>query len=313
MTKKNRWSVFPKEHKDEEKPSPRKQKKHSNIKLKSFLLILFNIILIGIYVYSYGSSNVLSRFNYGFLTLEIPVIFELLILSIFIILTLLGIIFLIYYIVEDLISSHEQPSEKRILHSWYETKFDVDIVIIVAILIRLIIQPFSVYGSSMEPNFHNHEYIIVNEVSYKMHKPARGDVIVFKFPQSKNKIYIKRIIGLPGEHLVVKDNQVTIYNQNYPSGIELRENYIPSENKTLARNNDYSDIALKDNEYYVMGDNREASSDSREWGPLPSDLIIGKAWVVCWPFADWRIVQTPSYNLTTSFFPIFNLDYSVSL
>ncbi len=305
--------MFQKEHQKEEESLPRKKTKHSNIKLKSFLLILFNIVLIGIYVYSYGPYNDLDRFNYGFSTLEIPVMFELLVLSIFIILTLLGIVFLIYYSVEDLISSHEQPSEKRILHSWYETKFDVDIVIIVAILIRLIIQPFSVYGSSMEPNFHNQEYIIVNEISYQMHKPSRGDVIVFKFPQNKNKIYIKRIIGLPGEHIVVKDNEVTIYNQDYPSGIDLRESYIPSETKTLPRNNDYSDITLRDNEYYVMGDNREASSDSREWGPLPSDLIIGKTWVICWPFADWQVIKTPSYNLTTSLIPFSNFSSSANL
>jgi signal peptidase I len=309
MAEKKRWSVFPNHHNGRESKnhiSEKPKQTYFNIKIKSLLLVLFNIALIGIYVYSYGTLNILDRINYSFTTLEIPVIFESIILLIFSVLTLIGIFLLVYFSIKDLVKPASK-SERTTLHSWYETKFDVDIVIIVVVLIRLIIQPFSVYGSSMEPNFHNHEYIIVNEVSYRLHKPSRGDVIVFKFPDNKNKIYIKRIIGLPNEQIVVKDNQVVVYNHDYPSGIELRESYIPSETKTLPRNNQFSDVTLSNNEYYVMGDNRQASSDSREWGPLASDLIIGRSWVICWPFSDWQVIKTPSYNLTTFFNKIYTL------
>jgi signal peptidase I len=152
----------------------------------------------------------------------------------------------------------------------------------------------------MEPNFHDQEYIIVNEMDYRLHQPQRGDVIVFKYPLNKNKNYIKRIIGLPGERVIIKDNEVWIYNDQYRSGVELHESYIPSSAKTEPRNNKFSDITLKNNEYYVLGDNRGASSDSREWGTVASDLIIGKSWVVCWPIADWKVITVPTYNYNTS-------------
>jgi len=142
----------------------------------------------------------------------------------------------------------------------------------------------------MEPNFHNNQYIIVDQVSPHLRSYKRGDVVVFKYPQNVAFTFIKRVIGLPGETVEIKNHQVHIYNENYPEGAVLAEKYL--NNKT---DGDMK-ITLDKNQYFVMGDNRRNSSDSRYWGPLDRHLIIGRVWVVLYPFDQFRTVARPSYG-----------------
>ena len=172
---------------------------------------------------------------------------------------------------------------RKVLELVWETAKIVIISLLIIIPIRYyLIQPFLVHGASMEPSFDNGEYLIVNELVYRLEEPERGDVIVFKYPQDPSQYYIKRIIGLPEETIQIKNGQITIYNQEFPEGQILDESsYLSSETTTWGSIR--TDLA--GNEYFVLGDNRSASSDSRRWGALPEGLIIGKVWIRAWPFA----------------------------
>lgn len=148
------------------------------------------------------------------------------------------------------------------------------ITLFIVLPIRVYIaQPFIVSGSSMDPTFENGEYLIVDELTYRLEDPARGDVIIFRFPQDTSKFFIKRIIGLPGETVDLDGGTVTIINEAHPEGLVLDENYLSHQTFSTMR------VTLQDDEYFVMGDNRPASSDSRVWGPLPEELIIGRAFL----------------------------------
>ena len=171
-------------------------------------------------------------------------------------------------------------------------------IIIVPIRVFLF-QPFFVQGASMEPNFENNQYLIVNELGYKQTdirrylfsgdplftiKPfkelGRQEVVVFKYPKNPSQFFIKRVIGLPGEKVEIKNNQVIIYNKDNPNGFVLNESaYLPASNKTTGE----MAVTLKDDQYFVMGDNRLFSSDSRSWGPVPESDIVGKAFFRAWP------------------------------
>lgn len=153
------------------------------------------------------------------------------------------------------------------------------IAILIVFPIRLFVaQPFIVSGASMEPNFHSGEYLIVDQVSYYMHQPMRGEVIVFKYPRDPSKYFIKRVIGLPGDNITIDKGVVTIVNKENPDGFTLDETY--AEPMPLAPK--FSE-ALGEREYFVMGDNRDESSDSRSWGVLQEERIIGRAWVRLFP------------------------------
>jgi len=132
-------------------------------------------------------------------------------------------------------------------------------------------QPFLVSGASMEPNFSTGNYLLIDELTYRFRTPERGEVVVFKYPNDPSVYYIKRIIGLPGERVVVNNGEVRIINTNYPEGKKIEEIYLNSHLKTLGN----IDIVLDNDNYFVMGDNRSFSYDSRSWGPLPKDNIIG--------------------------------------
>jgi len=159
-----------------------------------------------------------------------------------------------------------------------------------------VFQPFFVQGASMEPNFEDGEYLIVNELGYKKTiigtegkefltiKPfknlTRQQSIVFRFPLDEKKYFIKRVIGLPGEKVEIKNNQVKIYNQENPDGFALNEReYLASSVRTVGD----LVITLDPDEYFVMGDNRMFSSDSRAWGPVKDKDIIGKVLLRAWP------------------------------
>jgi len=182
-------------------------------------------------------------------------------------------------------------------------EFVVEIVKVVIISLAIIIpiryfliQPFYVKGASMEPSFHDHEYLIINEITYRFHNPGRGEIIVFRYPKDPSQYFIKRVIGLPGEKIKIKDNKVYVYNDQYPNGIAINEDiYLPEEEQTP--NLGKTEFILDKDEYFVLGDNREASLDSRRFGPVPRRLIIGKAWIRGWPFDKITIFQTPQYNM----------------
>jgi signal peptidase I len=174
-----------------------------------------------------------------------------------------------------------------------ETLIIAFISLAIVIPIRIYIaQPFIVSGDSMNNTFVNGQYLIVDEISYKFKNPQRGDVVIFKIPEeavamSKNvlgsKIYfIKRIIGLPGETVEVNGNDVTIFNEENPDGLKLVESYAFID-KLIPQKNTKVTVKLKDNEYFVMGDNRNNSSDSRYWGALQKDLIRGRPVIRLFP------------------------------
>ncbi len=155
------------------------------------------------------------------------------------------------------------------------------IFLVLLIIIRLfILEPFLVYGSSMEPNFETGDYLLVDELTYKFEKPKRGDVIVLRPPFEPSRHFIKRIIGLPNETISVQGSQVTIKNAEHPEGFTLDEPYIKFQSDKV------SNYTLGAHEYFVMGDNREFSSDSRSWGPLPDNLITGKALIRILPLKE---------------------------
>jgi signal peptidase I len=165
-------------------------------------------------------------------------------------------------------------------------------VLVTVIIIRLFVfQVFEVEGSSMEPNFHNNEYLLVEKVSYRLHAPKRGDVVVFKYPNNPEVNYIKRIIGLPGETVRIANNQVSV------NGQPLAEGYLTSGEETLvsAAGDRPYELTLSSDQYFMMGDNREHSSDSRDWGPLKRDLMIGRASVVIFPHSGVSAVASPRY------------------
>lgn len=147
----------------------------------------------------------------------------------------------------------------------------VFLIVVVVIPIRLfVISPFVVDGESMHPTFENLDYLIVNELVYTLHAPERGDVIVFRYPGNPSIFYIKRIIGLPGETVSITSGVVTV-TTTAGTTIELPEPYIVNEDATYTKK-----ITLNPDDYFVMGDNRPNSSDSRVWGPLPRKDIIGR-------------------------------------
>jgi len=177
---------------------------------------------------------------------------------------------------------------RKILQYVSETGKTIVVSLLAVWLIRtFIVQPFYVRGASMEPNFEDGEYLIINEISYRLEKPARGDVIVFRYPLDPSEYFIKRIIGLPGDTVEVGDGKVQV------NGTELDEAYLPEDLFTYGK----SKVTLGEKEFYVLGDNRPASSDSRRWGIVPERYIIGKVWVRGWPPKRAGVIQRPDYAL----------------
>lgn len=178
------------------------------------------------------------------------------------------------------------------------------LIIIIPIRIFLF-QPFFVQGASMEPNFENGDYLIVNEFGYKktsfsafgkdvvlmdsFKELSRQDVVVFRYPQNPKQFYIKRVIGLPGERIKIEGGRITIFNEDNPDGFLLDESsYLPKGLMTGANNT--IDVVLGKDKYYVLGDNRRFSHDSRTWGPLSKKDIVGKVLLRAWPVAKAEIL-----------------------
>ena len=154
-----------------------------------------------------------------------------------------------------------------------------------------IFKPFYVEGQSMEPAFLTKEYLIIDEISYRLHEPKRGEVIVLRAPTVEKDFYLKRIIGLPGDQIRVENNKVIIHSSQNPRGVLLEEKYLVEPTPGTAN------YILGPNEYFVMGDNRDASFDSRRFGPIKRNAIIGRTWLRGWPLDRITIFEAPSYNL----------------
>ncbi len=178
--------------------------------------------------------------------------------------------------------------------------FFLELVQVVAISLAIIIpvryfliQPFYVKGASMEPNFFDHEYLIIDEISYRFSEPERGDILVFHYPNEPKNYFIKRLVGLPGETVEVANGQVKIYNDEYPNGIVLDESKYLNDSYTAQTRRD----TLKTDEYFVLGDNRASSLDSRFFGPIQEYEVVGRVWVRGWPLDRWKVFNNPDYNL----------------
>ncbi len=149
-----------------------------------------------------------------------------------------------------------------------------------ALFIRFFVAaPYVVSGASMEPNFDNWHYLIIDRVTYDIENPARGDVIVFDLPEDQNRSLIKRVIGLPGETVTLRGEKISITNAEHPDGFILDEPYLDPEN--IGMNN--MQITLEKDQFFVLGDNRRVSADSRLWGPLPRKNIVGRAILRLYP------------------------------
>lgn len=186
----------------------------------------------------------------------------------------------------------------RFERTWRKEILEIAKVLLISLAIVLpiryfLVQPFIVRGASMEPNFVNREYLIIDEVSYYFRKPQRGESIVFRYPRDPQQFFIKRIIGLPGEKVEIKGGRVRIINLDFPDGFTLEEPYLdPPERMT------YPDatVELENDQFFVLGDNRDASSDSRVWGPLKRGFITGRTIFRAWPLSRFGLLTGRTVN-----------------
>lgn len=169
---------------------------------------------------------------------------------------------------------------KGILREIIETAV---LTLVIFFLVRLAFQNFRIEGHSMLPNLHHGQFLIVNRLVYRLHPPERGDVVVFHSPQNPGKDFIKRVVGLPGEQVEISEGQVFI------NGTRLDETYI-----NRPTYGSWGPAVVSEGDYFVLGDNRDSSSDSRNWGMLDKGAIVGKAWLSYWPPQQWGIV--PHYS-----------------
>jgi signal peptidase I len=187
------------------------------------------------------------------------------------------------------------------MKKFFESISEILKTVIIAFLIVLpiryfLFQPFIVQGQSMEPNFESRDYLIVDEISYRFREPKRGEVIVFSFPQNPSQKHIKRIIGLPGETITIEQGKIII-SKNSQTFVLNEKKYLSPNTHTQSQK--IKTITLKEDEYFVLGDNRENSLDSRYWGPLPRKNIIGRVILRVFPFNAFAIIAPPQSIIET--------------
>jgi signal peptidase I len=186
----------------------------------------------------------------------------------------------------------EAKSKKLALGLLFELVQVVSISLAIIIPVRyFLIQPFYVKGASMEPSFYDHEYLIIDEISYRFGHPERGDIIVFRYPNDPKQYFIKRVIGLPGETVEVAGGVIKIYNDQAPNGMVLDETYLDQEYTATTRT-----VTLKVDEYFLLGDNRMQSLDSRYFGPVKREFVVGKVWLRGWPLDRWKMFKPQTYG-----------------
>jgi signal peptidase I len=171
------------------------------------------------------------------------------------------------------------------------------VIISLAIVIPVryfLIQPFYVKGASMEPNFYDYEYLIIDEISFRFRQPERGEIIVFHSPYNWHDYFIKRVIALPGERVIINNGEISIYNNEFPYGNKLDESaYLSVDTKTSGE----IDLKINNDEYFVLGDNRGASLDSRVFGAINKNQIVGRAWLRAWPVSRLKEFNNQLYNV----------------
>ncbi|MFL7792104.1 MAG: signal peptidase I [Anaerolineae bacterium] len=184
-------------------------------------------------------------------------------------------------------SDHERVSLARTFGGRSPLREVLETVLL-TVMLFLVINTFTgrsqVNGSSMEPTLHNGQYLIISKVSYWIHSPERGDIIVLHPPSNVGEDYIKRVVGLPGERIEVRDGKVWV------DGVVLDEPYIST---SLGYSESWD---LGEGEYVVLGDNRNNSDDSHKWGPLAEEDIVGKAWLCYWPPEQWGLVEHHDFS-----------------
>lgn len=177
--------------------------------------------------------------------------------------------------------------------------FILEVIQIVAISAAIIvpiryflIQPFYVKGASMEPNFYDHEYLIIDELSYRFREPERGEIVVFRYPRDPHQFFIKRVIGLPGETVEITNGKIILYTSDHPNGTVLDESYIVED-----RTDGKTRVTLGEKEYFLLGDNRDESLDSRAFGSVKRAGIVGRVWVRGLPLSRLGTFNPPEYKL----------------
>ena len=183
---------------------------------------------------------------------------------------------------------------KRAIGAFFD--FLQGIVVVLAILVMVylfIMSPQEINGASMEPNFHNGEFILTNKILYKFREPQRGDVVIFKSPGNKEIDYIKRIIGLPGDTVSVSNNAF------YVNGQKVEEPYLASDTPIFGGSYlaEGQSVVVPPGSYFMAGDNRAHSSDSREFGPIAETDFIGTAIFRYWPFSQMGTIPHPTYAI----------------
>jgi signal peptidase I len=181
-----------------------------------------------------------------------------------------------------------EPQEE----GWFKATVDffvetVKIVVLAAAIILpiryFLVQPFYVKGASMEPNFFDHEYLMINEIGYRFNNPVRGEVVVFKYPKDPKQFFIKRVIGLPGDIIEIKEDRVYVSEGGVGDPILFDEgSYLPKD-VTTKKKSDTARYMLEEGQFFLLGDNRNNSLDSRSFGPVDINLIVGKVWFRGWP------------------------------
>ena len=179
----------------------------------------------------------------------------------------------------DGMNTTRAPGNEMLSFVWEVIKFFVLALIIVLPIRIFIAQPYLVNGDSMVPTFHNGNYLIVDQLTYRFEDPERGDVAVFRLPENSTRFLIKRIIGLPGETLRIERGVITIFKDGREA-LTLDESFLETPYR------DTLSATLKDDEYFVMGDNRGVSYDSRVWGALPKNFLVGRPIVRLFPVRE---------------------------
>lgn len=158
------------------------------------------------------------------------------------------------------------------------------LTLVIFFMIRFAVENYRIEGFSMEPNFHDGQFLLVSKVNYLFGQPQRGDVIIFRYPLDPKKNFIKRVIGLPGEKVQIRGGRLFIDDVKIPEPYPFNH-----------ADYDWGPQTIGPDEYFVLGDNRPESSDSHAWGMLPAKDIIGKAWVSYWPPEEWSVVHDYTY------------------
>lgn len=194
----------------------------------------------------------------------------------------------------ELKQGHDAQQHSRheaFIFIWETVKIVIISLAIIVPIRYFIVQPFFVKGASMEPTFEDNNYILIDEISYRFRDPEREEVVVFRFPEDRKQFFIKRIVGMPGETVEIKNDKVIIHNKQNPSGFTLNETYLDKGQHTMGDMR----IKLDQNEYFVLGDNRLRSSDSRRWGPLNRSLITGRVFFRAWPVNEFGAIPKAAY------------------